>query len=194
MRSPAIRSAVEGSASTADGGEFVVIRLQRGWASLTAGLAVAVLLCAPAATATALESYNKKEYGELKYFAGDLRFPAGKKVYIQPTESNFQNLLLSDTSKLFVITGKQKGIILNASLKLVGQMEYKSLFFHYASSGEYKFLVNGENVYDTVILNKENKSIAEIEASGDAKLIGKTLYDTNETKFIEIDLSDVIKN
>ena len=37
-----------------------MIRLQRGWASLTAGLAVAVLLCAPAATATAAPGAKAK--------------------------------------------------------------------------------------------------------------------------------------
>ena len=83
---------------------------------------------------------------------------------------------------------------MDSKLRIEGEIEYESLFFHYISSGEYKFLVNAEHPYRTVILDAKNKSIAEIEASGEAMLHGKTLYDRSKTSLNEIDLSDIIKS
>jgi outer membrane protein assembly factor BamB len=142
---------------------------------------------------SAQESYDLKKTGSFRYFVGDLRFPDGQKFYSLRPDSTYQNLL-SDSTKQYIVTTAQKILKLNNQLKIEEELSYKDLYFHYGSAGKRKFLGNGANVYNTLILDERNKAIAEIEASYGAKLIGKTLFDSNESKFIEIDLSGVIQN
>ncbi len=133
-------------------------------------------------------SFNEKEVGRLRYFAGDLRFPAGQKLFIRSSASDFQNLIQSDTTKEFVVTTQQKAIILNDQLKMVGEIPYKDMFMHSNSLGRLKLLSNAEQVYETYIVDQRNKAIGKVEASYSAMFLGTTLFDSNEKNFVEIDL------
>lgn len=139
-------------------------------------------------------SFNEKELGELFFFSGDLRFPYAQKLYYQSNDSLFHNLNLSDTTKEFVITSKFDVLILNEQLNTVGKINSDDLYLHFTSIDKYKLFTNLKNEYKTLILDKENKTYAEIEASSQAVLIGKTLYDYNKNNLTKIDLSTIIKN
>jgi hypothetical protein len=139
----------------------------------------------------ATQSFDINKKGALRYFAGDLRFPAGQKLYRQTSDSVFHNLVHSDSSKLYVITSMQQSLVLDSQLKLVEEVPYGDLYAHYGSLGDLKLLNNAEDVNKTFILDRKNKPQAELKASYDAILIGKTLYDSSDKKFMVIDLSGV---
>lgn len=139
-------------------------------------------------------SFNENELGDLNFFSGDFRLPNAQKIYYQSNDAFFHNLNLSDTTKEFVITTKFNVLILNDQLKIVGTVNREDLYHHFSSIDKYKLFTNLKNEYKTFIIDKDYKTLAEIEASSQAVFIGKMLYDYNENNLSEIDLSSVIKD
>jgi len=140
-----------------------------------------------------LKSYDLNENEALRNFVGGFSVAKGSSTFFQTSDSTFHNLMLSDTTKQFVITTKQRVLILDDQLKIAGQLAYEDLYVHFGSFEGFKFFCNGKNVNNTIITDEKNKPIAEIEASYSAILLNKILYDSNQKKFIEIDLSGVLK-
>lgn len=137
--------------------------------------------------------FKENDLDEPFFFSGDLRLPQAQKLYYQSKDSIFHNLNLSDNTKEYVITTNFDVLILNEQLNMEGIINGEDLYLHFATVDKHKLFNNMKDNYKTLILDKEDKTCAEIEATYLAVLIGKTLYDCNKNNLTEIDLSTVIK-
>ncbi len=88
-------------------------------------------------------------------------------------------------------TTKDKVLIIGDKLKVEGQIGREDLLIHYETYNSYRFLeFNGKSI----VLDADLKKIAEITASSNSTLIGKTLYEVKGNSLVEIDLSTVVKD
>ena len=122
--------------------------------------------------------FNAQVTGEPEDFVGPQVF--------EKSDSVFKSLVLSDSSKLFVYTNKGKLLVLNQYLETVNISGIDQYYIAYRKTPGYIFLHKGN---ETVVIDTNNKMVAEFKASGKAKLLGNKLYDVQEKSFIEIDLS-----
>lgn len=123
-------------------------------------------------------------YGVLKYFVGN-------NVFITNENDNFVSLPQSDTSKVFVFTSQGKTLSIDNKLNVTDTIAYEDLSIYYLSTSDFKFIAKGKQ---TLIIDNTGKPIAEIEATRNAFLFGKTLYDKLDKSFIAIDLTEIVKN
>lgn len=124
------------------------------------------------------------ELGELRFFIGD-------RLYKNRNDFELSNLVASDTSKYFVQTNKSKSLELDDAFNITNQYDSNQLYFHYLTYQDYKFLVKGNQ---TIMIDKEGKKIAELDVSENAYIVGNKLYDVNDSRFLEIDLLEIINN
>ncbi len=82
-------------------------------------------------------------------------------------------------------------LAIDSLLNVTDTIAYKDLRIYYLRKGKYKFLTEDGH---TLIINDRGKRIAEIEASINAFLVGKTLYDKQDKSFIAIDLKTILKD
>jgi hypothetical protein len=129
------------------------------------------------------KSFNPETYGELNYFIGS-------QVYVK-TDSIYKSLSLSDTTKQYLFTKSGKIIVLNDKLEIVKQIDYDQLYIYYLWDNDYKFIAKDNK---TTVLDKNNKSVANIDISRKTMKIGSKIYDVQDKSFVEIDLNDITKN
>lgn len=130
------------------------------------------------------KEFPSDNFGELRYFVGN-------QVFITSENGELSNLRQSDTSNVFVFTSQGKTLSLDSNLNLTKTIDYKDLSVYYEQTSDYKFIAKDKN---TLIVSNEGKRIAEIEATSQAFIINKTLYNTQDNKFITIDLDKIITN
>lgn len=130
------------------------------------------------------KEFPKESFGELKYFIGD-------QVFIKNQSGDLINLPQSDSTKVFLFTNQGKTLSIDSDLNISKTILYEDLCFYYWQTKKFKFIAK-EN--KTLIVNNAGKSIAEIDVSSNAFMIGSTLYDTNGKTFITIDLGDMLNN
>jgi hypothetical protein len=128
--------------------------------------------------------FNEDEIGELRFFLGD-------RLYKENNNLELSNIVSSDDDKYFVQTSKSKSIELDNEFNIINQYDFNQLYFHYLTYQNFKFLVK-EN--QTIIIDKEGKKIAELEVSENSYIIGNKLYDVNDSRFLEVNLLEIIKN
>lgn len=126
--------------------------------------------------------FDKDTYGELKYFVGP-------QVHIR-TDSTYTCLTLSDITKHYVYTKNDKILVLDDKLEIVNQIDYDQLYIGYLRTEDYKFLAKDEK---TIVIDNDNKSIANLDLSNQTIKIGSKLYDIQDKSFVEIDLNDITK-
>jgi hypothetical protein len=129
------------------------------------------------------ETFNTETYGELNYFIGS-------QVYVK-TDSIYKSLSLSDTTKQYLFTKSGKTIVLNDKLEIVNQIDYDQLYIYYLWDNDYKFIAKDNK---TIVLDKYNKSVANLDISRETMKIGSKLYNIQDKSFVEIDLRDITKN
>lgn len=127
--------------------------------------------------------WSEKMYGEMMYFVSD-------KLYFK-TDSTLTSLSSIDSAGLYVLANANKILVINKNLEVSQQFELHQLFIHYLKANEFKFLAN-EN--KTIVVDGDNKIVAEFKASRKSILLGTTLYETHENSLREIDLSGLIKD
>jgi len=115
---------------------------------------------------------------------GELTDFAGKQFYCL-SDSVLYNLKASDSTSLYLKTDKNKILVLNKQLGIIKQIDPKAIFICYLQTDDYKFLAKG---YQSVVIDKDNKIVADFKVSQYARLIGKKLYDLQSRSLIEIDL------
>ena len=130
------------------------------------------------------KEFQNADFGELQYFIGN-------KVLIKNQKDDFVNLSQSDTTKVFVFTTKGQTLSIDTDLNVLDTIAYENLNIYYLRTEDYKFVSKDNH---TLIINNEGKKVAEIEASSNSFLIGKTLYDRQNNSFLAIDLKDILKN
>jgi outer membrane protein assembly factor BamB len=132
-----------------------------------------------------LESeFPKDIFGELRYFVGS-------QVFTTLENGELSSLRKSDTTKVFIFTSQDKILSIDINLQVTKTIDYKDLSFYYEQTSDYKFIAKEKN---TLIVNNEGKKIAEVEATSKAFIIDKTLYNTQDNRFIAIDLGKIIKD
>lgn len=127
--------------------------------------------------------FNSETYGELNYFISS-------QVYVK-TDSIYKSLSLSDTTKQYLYTKSGKTLVLNDKLEIVNQIDYDQLYIYYLWDNNYKFIAKDNK---TIVLDKNNRIVANIDISGKSIKIGSKIYDVQDKSFVEIDINDITKN
>ncbi|MDD4375031.1 MAG: PQQ-binding-like beta-propeller repeat protein [Bacteroidales bacterium] len=130
------------------------------------------------------KEFPEKDFGELKYFVGN-------QVYMANENDELIILPQSDTSKVFVYTNLGKTLAIDNQLNVSYMIDYDDLNIYFLHTTDLKFIAKDNQ---TLIIDNDGERIAEIEATTNAFLIGKTLYDKRDKSFIAIDLSEIVKN
>jgi len=132
------------------------------------------------------KSINNGELGELKGFVGN-------HIYIDATNSSLTNLLLSDTSKHYIFTGDDKVLIFDAELNVVDDFEINQLYRACAHLKEgYKLVIKGKD-NQTIVIDADNKKVAEMDITRVSYIIGNKIYSMQGKSLFEIDLSNLIE-
>lgn len=126
--------------------------------------------------------FNTETIGKLNYFIGS-------QVYIK-SDSTYKSLSLSDTTKQYLYTNNGKALVLNDRFEILNQIEYDQFYIYYLLDNEYRFIAK-EN--KTIVLDKNNKSVANLDISRKTIKIGSKLYYIQDRSFVEIDLKDITK-
>ncbi len=119
---------------------------------------------------------------------GNLNAFCTDQYYVQ-TDSLFQSIELTDPDKMYVITDSMNLLTLNDQFEVLNTVRSSELYSLFLKMDNYKFL-NRNNT--TIIINKENKKIAELKTSANATLIGQKLYDIQDKSLLEFDLADLL--
>lgn len=130
------------------------------------------------------KSFPKDDFGELKCFVGC-------QVFITSQSGDLINLNQSDSTKLFVFTNQSKTLSLDEQLSISKTIDFNELSIYYEQKNDFKFITKDKN---TLIVNKEGKRIAEVEATSKAFMIGNILYDTQGNNFTTIDMAKILTN
>jgi outer membrane protein assembly factor BamB len=124
---------------------------------------------------------SKDDFGELKYFVGN-------QVFITNQNDKLLSLSQMDSTKVFVYTHHKKIISMDEQLNETDIIESDNINNCYLRTKDYTFIAKGEK---TLIINNEGEKIAEIEASPNAFMIENVLYDTQNKRFVAIDLKEI---
>ena len=127
--------------------------------------------------------WDEKMFGDMMYFVS-------KEMYLK-TDSTFNSLASIDSVNLYVLTDAHKTLVINNNFDVSGQFEPHQLFHYYLKKNDFKFLANANK---TVVIDGNNKTVAEFKASKNAILLDTKMYDIQKNSFTETDLSELIKN
>jgi PQQ-like domain len=119
-----------------------------------------------------------------------LRYFASKLAYIK-SDSTYNCMISMDSSKHFLYSNSGKTIELSADLDIVSEFDVNDLYFHYYIYNGFKFLTHNNK---TILLNNDNKKIADLNISQKLFHSGEKFYDFYEKTIVEIDLDKIIKN
>lgn len=124
------------------------------------------------------------------YYHGQLKYAAGSQIYIK-TDSTYRSMILADTTNYYIITDKEKIVVLNNKLEEIKKLNSNELYTCYRKEKEYKFLAKGNK---TTVIDRTNKAVADIDISSLTKRIGNKLYNIQEKSFIELSINDLTNN
>lgn len=106
--------------------------------------------------------------------------------YYGEVDSNYQSFESLEPDKLHLVTGKNKLLTMNDDFEIIGITEPENFLTLYSSSDELKLLVKDN---ETIVINAENKKIANLQSSSNAVSVGNKLYDIQNKSLLEFDLS-----
>ena len=132
------------------------------------------------------KSISNNEFGELIGFTGN-------HVYIDDANSFMKNLSLSDVSKNYIITNKDKILIFDTELNVVGDFNTNQMYRAYAYLKEDYKLVKKVKDNQTIVLDADNKKLAEMGIIPQSILIGNKLYGIRGNRVFEIDVTNLIE-
>lgn len=127
--------------------------------------------------------FDNKLYGELTYFLGD-------QVFIK-TDSIYKSVVTTDSTKNYLMTSTNRILVTNQKQDIIEEIDFKQLYLNNLSIRDYKFLSKGN---ETSVLDLNDREVARLNISGEAILVGTKLYDMQENRFIEVNLSSILKN
>jgi len=120
---------------------------------------------------------------------GELTGFAGSDLYIKSDSVSFKPIL-SDSTNIYVFTNKNKLLVFNNQLEFKSIIPDNEIFYSFLESNGYKFLEIGNS---SIVIDKNNKLVAELEISGNALLRGTKLYEAQGNSFVEIEMDQLIK-
>jgi hypothetical protein len=124
---------------------------------------------------------NTETTGELDGFVGN-------QVFIK-VDSTYKSLVSTDNAKQYLTTLKNKVLVANNQLEITQQIDFEKLYICYLTTKNYRFLAKGD---DTIVIDKNNKIVADFKSSSKAILVGTKLIDILEKSIIVIDLSELM--
>lgn len=128
--------------------------------------------------------FNIEDLGELSNYTSD-------RIYATSDDGILTNVVSSDTTKLYIQTNKGNTLVLDNDLNITHQYDVSKSNFHSLTKNNYKFFLRGKQ---TIIINQKNQIVAELNLSDYPYIIGSTIYDTDDESFLEIDLSEILRN
>ncbi|MDP4291142.1 MAG: PQQ-binding-like beta-propeller repeat protein [Bacteroidota bacterium] len=120
----------------------------------------------------------------------ELGFFVGRKVYIK-TDSTYKSLAAIDSTQHYLWTESGKIITVNKNLEVVNQIDPKQIYVFFLKNKDYRFIARDN---ETIVLDKDDKIVAELQISSNAILLGTKLYDVQKQTFIEINVDELIRN
>ena len=129
------------------------------------------------------KAIEPKAHGELDYFVGN-------QVFIQ-TDQTYMSLPLSGIHRHCVHTSQDKTLLLDAYFEVMDEINDDQLYLYYLWYNGYKFIGKDEQ---TLVIDENGYTVAEIAISNETVLVGSTLYNIQDKNLIEIDLEEVIAN
>lgn len=133
---------------------------------------------------TAEKEFPKDKFGEVVSFVG-------KQAYITAQNGDLLNLRQTDTTKVFAYTNQKKIYTINDQLEIINTMETVDVSVCYLVAKDLRFIEKGKK---TLIIDKEGKTRAEVNATSNAFIIDNMLYDTHEKSYTSIDLKAILKD
>jgi PQQ-like domain len=122
---------------------------------------------------------KKSEY--LKNFAVD--------QFYTETDSGLYPVNMIESGNIHVVTDNMLMLTMNDQFEVTKTTDIKEFFILLLSTDQLKFLWKENKV---IVINPENRKVAEFSASLQSILVGNKLYDTQGRKFAMIDLSGLI--
>jgi hypothetical protein len=107
------------------------------------------------------------------------------------TDSIFNNVYMSDSTKIYLYTDKGSLLVLNCMLRPVRTIPLGDIFYCYLEKGGYRFLENGNT---TVVIDSAGKRVAELNINANVQLKGNRLYEVEANSLIELDVSSLFKS
>jgi hypothetical protein len=120
---------------------------------------------------------------------GELSHFAGTEMFIE-SDSVFSNPLLTDSSNVYIFNNKNQLLVLNNQLDFKNIIPDNRIANCYLETNGYKFLEEGNN---SIVIDKKNIPVAELEVSGYTLLRGTKLYEAQGNSFVEIDIDAVLQ-
>ena len=129
------------------------------------------------------QSIKTDSVGELTQFGGSTMYVRLDSASVKPIQS--------DSASFSVSSNKNQLLILNNDLKVTNIIPNDQIYYCYLEAKGYKFLDAGET---TLVIDKNNKVVAELDISGSATLKGTKLFDVQGNNFVVIDIGQLIMN
>ena len=98
--------------------------------------------------------------------------------------------MLSDSTKYYVQTKKGITLELDYDFEVSNQYNIKDLYLYYKDTLDYKLFLKGDRG-QTIISDKDNRIIAEINVADFIFIFGDKLYSTDGKSLSIIDLKDI---
>lgn len=125
---------------------------------------------------------NTTASGNLTSFCGD--------QYYMPYDSVYLSLTDHDPYNLYVRTEKKQILTLDNAFSILNTTAVKEYYTSYLEANGMLFIGKPQ---ETVVLDLENRKIAEISISNKAFLMGNALYDIRGKTFYQIDLQSLLQ-
>jgi outer membrane protein assembly factor BamB len=129
------------------------------------------------------KTFDQEEYGDLKFFTGN-------HIYLKTRENNFTQLTKLDSTKYYIQTSKRKTLILDYDFNIINQIDFDELYYNYATIDKNKLLAKD---IQTIILDKNNQEIANLDLSYTSTIVGTTLYNFKGNSLFVVNLKELFK-
>ncbi|MDR2887718.1 MAG: hypothetical protein LBV26_06955 [Bacteroidales bacterium] len=119
--------------------------------------------------------------------AGELMEFAKTGIYIDAAGSHLANLVLSDTSKHYIVASSGRILIFDTDLNITGDVDTGRLYDELLKLNSYTFVTRDNQSF---IIDANNKKVAEIDVAPKAvNVAGNKLYFFRENILFEIDIA-----
>jgi outer membrane protein assembly factor BamB len=129
------------------------------------------------------QQFNIEKSGVLFYFVSD-------QVFVQ-RDSLFISLPDLDSTKHYLYTESGRILVLNSDLEIGNEIEPEDCYLFYLDKNDKKFIAQG---YQTFVIDKNGRKMAEFSASRLSVFLNNKLYDAREISFLEISLERIIES
>ncbi|QLG44907.1 PQQ-binding-like beta-propeller repeat protein [Costertonia aggregata] len=125
--------------------------------------------------------FSEMSFGRLNNFVGEHVFTEKNSKYI--------SLPKTDLAKHYVLTNKNKILVLDSKLKPENEIETREVYLYYLEWKDYNFIAR-EN--SSIIIDGKGHKIADIMVNRNSRLIGNKLYTVADKSLFIIDLNQIL--